>query len=419
MKLGKYSMGIGDRFGLQGTYQLRAFEKALAEGVEITPVWNKSNREHTIVHTLPEDVRKEADEATAQRKWKRDYFVDADHINNSNVEKFIGSSDFFTLDVADFIGKEAAEKDIEDFISAFRKYTGKLIVPGIERPFEITEDTLRETAGKYLVAVKEAGAIYSTIENKKGKGLFIAEVSMDEVNNPQTPIELFFIMGALAMGKVRFVTIAPKFTGRFNKGVDYAGDISAFAKEFEEDILVIDLAVREFSLDRDVKLSVHSGSDKFSIYPEISRIIRKHNKGLHMKTAGTTWLEEVTGLAMAGGEALSLAKGIYARAYERREDLCTPYASVIDIHPGNLPAPDIVNGWSSDKFANSLRHIPGHPDFNPDLRQLIHVGYKIAAEYGSVFLNAVRSNADLVGNQVYENLYDRHIRRVFMESMKI
>ena len=414
MNLGKYSMGIGDRFGLQGNYQLQAFEEALKSGLEITPVWNKSNREHTIVHSVPDDVRAEADKAVKERKWEKDYFVDADHINNSNVEKFIGSSDFFTLDVADFIGKPAQENEVAAFMATFGKYQGSLTVPGITSPFEITEKILHEIAGKYLFAVKEAAAIYRSIESKKGKANFIAEVSMDEVNNPQTPIELFFILGALAKEKVIFSTIAPKFTGRFNKGVDYVGDIKAFAKEFEEDILVIDFAIKEFNLEPGLKLSVHSGSDKFSIYPEMARIIRKYDKGIHLKTAGTTWLEEVTGLALAGGEALELAKGIYAKAYQRREDLCAPYASVIDINASRLPSPEAVNTWSPEKFADSLRHIPGHSDFNPDLRQLIHVGYKIAAEYGNVYINAILAHADLVGKQVFENLWDRHIRRIFL-----
>jgi hypothetical protein len=414
MKLGKYSFGIGDRFGMQGKYQLQAFEKALQLGVEIIPVWNKSNREHTIVHSEPSDVRMEANEAVAARNWKKEYFVDADHINNSNVEKFIDSSDFFTLDVADFIGSPSHEKEINDFIISFKNYKGDLIIPGIDHPFEITDETLGDIASKYRCAIMEAATIYQTIIDRKRKGNFVAEVSMDEVSLPQTPIELFFIMGALAMEGVRFSTIAPKFSGRFNKGVDYVGDIQAFAKEFEEDIRVIDFAIHEFKLDPELKLSVHSGSDKFSIYPEIARIIRDHNRGIHIKTAGTTWLEEVTGLAMAGGDALDLAKRIYARAYERREDLCAPYASVIDINPKNLPDPVIVNQWSSEKYANSLRHIPGHPDFNPDLRQLIHVGYKIAAEYSNIYCNAIMTHADLVGKQVYENLFERHIKRIFL-----
>ncbi|MFA6702764.1 MAG: tagaturonate epimerase family protein, partial [Dysgonamonadaceae bacterium] len=101
---------------------------------------------------------------------------------------------------------------------------------------------------------------------------------------------------------VQVQTIAPKFTGRFNKGVDYVGDLDQFAKEFEEDVLVIDFGVKEFGLPQELKLSVHSGSDKFSIYPIMAKVIKKHDKGLHLKTAGTTWLEEVIGLSMSGGE---------------------------------------------------------------------------------------------------------------------
>jgi hypothetical protein len=414
MNLGKYSMGIGDRFGLQGKYQLMAFEEALKQGAEITPVWNKSNREHSIVHSDPADVRWEADESVRIRKWKKDYFVDADHINNSNVSRFIESCDFFTLDVADFIGKPAADKEVDEFVAVFKKYLGTLSIPGIERSFEITGQTLRKIAENYLHAVREASAIYHTIEAGKGKGKFIAEVSMDEVQTPQTPMELFFIMGALASEGVSFSTIAPKFTGRFNKGVDYAGDLDYFAVEFEQDLLVIDFAVREFRLNPSLKLSVHSGSDKFSLYPLISRLIRKHNKGIHIKTAGTTWLEEITGLAMAGSDALDLAKGIYIKAFERRDELCAPYASVIDINPDRLPAPETVVAWSGDKMASALRHVPGNPDFNPDMRQLIHVGYKIAAEYSNIYLNTVQSYADIIGKQVYENLFDRHIRKIFL-----
>jgi tagaturonate epimerase len=414
MKPGKYSMGIGDRFGQQGIYQLMAFEEALKKGVEITPVWNKSNREHSIIHSVPEDVREEANRAVEIRNWKHAYYVDADHINNSNVEKFINCSDFFTIDVADFIGKPAGDNEREAFVRSFSGYIGKLSVPGISVPYEITRETLYEIAGNYLYAVKEAASIYKNIEGKKGRDNFVAEISMDEVGTPQHYIELFFIMGALSKENVDFATIAPKFTGRFNKGVDYVGDVQVFSREFEEDILVIDYAVKEFHLNPDLKLSVHSGSDKFSIYTEMARLIKKYNKGIHVKTAGTTWLEEVTGLAMAGGEALDIAKRIYAKAYEHRDDLCAPYASVIDIHPGHLPLPETVHQWSGEKFANSLRHVIGHPDFNPDFRQLIHVGYKIAAEYGDTYLNAIRSNADLVGKQVFENLFDRHIKRLFL-----
>ena len=413
MKIEKYSFGLGDRFGQQGTYQLKAVIKAKEKGINITPVWNKSNREHTIVHTEPGDVRVEADDATRKSGWQGHYLVDADHINLGNVEKYLKSSDFFTLDVADYIGKVATEDEIKKFMEINRKYIGQLFIPGIQQPFNVTENSLRKISENFLYAIKEASKIYNFIAERKGADNFIPEVSMDEVNSPQTPVEMFFILSALAYFKVPAQTIAPKFTGRFNKGVDYRGDIKQFTREFEEDLLVIDFAIKEFGLPENLKLSVHSGSDKFSIYPVMGGLIKKHDKGIHVKTAGTTWLEEIIGLALAGGDALDLAKSIYAKAYDRREELCGPYATVIDIDYDELPSPETVKGWSSEKFANSLRHIPGHEEYDPNFRQLIHVGYKVAAEYGNVYINLIRANADLVGQQVYENIYDRHIARLF------
>ena len=236
---------------------------------------------------------------------------------------------------------------------------------------------------------------------------------MDEVESPQTPVDLFFILKMLADKGVPAQTIAPKFTGRFNKGVDYVGDLDQFAKEFEEDVMVIEFAVKEFGLPGDLKLSVHSGSDKFSIYPIMADIIKKHDKGLHVKTAGTTWLEEVIGLALSGGEALKAAKEIYATAIGRQEELCGPYADVIDIDDSKLPSAEEVNGWSGEKFANTLRHIPGHADYNPSFRQLIHVGYKIAAEMGDRYYKLLEGNAEVIGQCVEENIYERHLKRLF------
>ena len=110
MKLEPYSMGIGDRFARQGKAQLQAMMQAKVAGVDVVPVWNKSHREHTIIGTSPADVRQEADNAVKALGWKRSYYVDADHIGLKNVYLFVESSDFFTLDVADFTG-EAADAD--------------------------------------------------------------------------------------------------------------------------------------------------------------------------------------------------------------------------------------------------------------------------------------------------------------------
>jgi len=413
MKLGKYSLGIGDRFSHQGIAQLRGIVKANQAGLEISPVWNKSNREHMYVHSHPADVRKEADAAVAALGFSGKYFVDADHINMGTVAPFVETADFFTLDVASFIGKESPENEVDAFVASCSKYVGNLVIPGINHPIEVTKELVEKVAHKFLAATQQASEIYNFLKEKKGVGNFITEVSMDEVENPQTPVDLFFILKMLAEKGVPAQTIAPKFTGRFNKGVDYTGNVDQFAREFEEDVLVIDYAVKEFGLPEDLKLSVHSGSDKFTIYPIMARIIKKYDKGIHVKTAGTTWLEEVIGLAVAGGEALEAAKSIYTIALGRKDELCAPYADVIDIDDSRLPSVVEVAGWTSEKFANTLRHIPGHPDYNPNFRQLIHVGYKVASEMGTSYTDLLKKHAEVVGQCVEENIYERHLKRLF------
>ena len=412
-KLGKYSMGLGDRFGHQGGAQLKAIIEAGSKGVEITPVWNKSNREHVIIGTQPDDVRQEADHVTNSAKFKKPYFVDADHINLETVDRFINASDFFTIDVASYIGKKADDKEIKNFVSGARKYTGDLKIPGIKKPLKVTEQLITSIAEKYLFAAIKAWEIYRKIEKSKGKENFVTEVSMDEVPNPQTPVELFFILKMLGEENIPVQTIAPKFSGRFNKGVDYVGDPQKFAEEFESDLMVIDFAIKEFGLPDNLKMSVHSGSDKFSIYPLIGSIIKKHDKGIHLKTAGTTWLEEVIGLAESGGKALDFVKEIYYKSLEKTEELCAPYADVIDINISGLPSKTEVAKWSSKKMAGALRHVPGNKDYNPNMRQLIHVAYKLAAMEMAEYYKLLEANEKIVSECVYDNIFKRHICRLF------
>lgn len=411
--LGKYSMGLGDRFGHQGSAQLKAVIAASQKGIEITPVWNKSNREHITIGTEPGDVRTEADMVTKNAGYNKEYFVDADHINMDTVDRFIESSDFFTIDVASYIGKKAEDQEIAGFVANVEKYTGNLNIPGTKLSFRISKSQVTQIAEKYLFAAIKASVIYRKIEKAKGKDNFITEVSMDEVPNPQTPVELFFILKMLASENIPLQTIAPKFSGRFNKGVDYAGDPEKFAFEFESDLMVIDFAIKEFGLPENLKMSIHSGSDKFAIYPYIGSIIKKYNKGIHVKTAGTTWLEEVIGLAESGGEALGFVKEIYTKSLEKIEELCAPYADVIDIKISALPSGHEVSEWSGSKFASSLRHVPGNKDYNSNMRQLIHVAYKLAALKMEHYYKLLEANEETVSKCVYENTYNRHICRLF------
>ncbi|QDV25536.1 tagaturonate epimerase family protein [Aureliella helgolandensis] len=410
----KYTFGVGDRFAHQAGAQLRAFEQLAADGVDVTPVWNKSNREHTFVGSQPQSVYDAAQAAVASRGWKKPWHVDADHIQLKTVDAFIPCSDFFTIDVADSIGKPAASKDIAAFVERHPELVGKLTLDGLSAPLEVTQADVQRVAEQYLLAVQEAGEIYRHIATTKGADKVIAEISMDETDAPQTPPELLIILVAIADEKIPVQTIAPKFTGRFNKGVDYVGDLQQFTREFNDDVAVIAHAVKTYGLPETLKLSVHSGSDKFSLYPIIRECLQRTGAGLHIKTAGTTWLEEIIGLAEAGGDGLALAKEIYAYALEHVEEFCAPYASVIDIDASQLPSADTVASWSGPRLASAIRHIQGNEHFNPHMRQLLHVSFKVAAKHGTRYTDMLKANEEIVGGEVTKNIYERHLRPLFV-----
>ena len=410
LALGKFSFGMGDRFSHQGKAQLRACLLATEAGADIVPVWNKSNREHLFIGTEPSSLRAEADAAVKALDWKKPYHVDADHIRLETVDRFVAPSDFFTIDVADSIGKPADPKSVKAFTDRHPELIGMIGIPHIDRPLETTRAEVERVANKFLLAVQDAGKIYRHISQAKGEANFITEVSMDETDSPQTPPELLIILAAIADEKIPIQTIAPKFTGRFNKGVDYVGDVMRFEKEFNEDLAVIAFAINKYGLPATLKLSVHSGSDKFSIYEPIRRALKKFNAGIHIKTAGTTWLEELIGLAEAGGDGLEIAKEIYAYAIEHVDEFCAPYATVIDIDKAKLPAAAAVNGWSSTQFVSALRHDQKNPAFNPSFRQLLHVSFKVAAKKGDRYLNALKKHEPIIARNVTENLFERHMK---------
>ena len=373
------------------------------------PSGTSPTREHVIVGSGPASTRAAVEAAVKELRWQKAYHVDADHIRLKTVDRFIPHSDFFTIDVADWIGKPADAAALDAFVKRHAELAGQISIPQIERPFQTTAADMKRIAGKYLLAVQEAGKIYRHIAATKGERHFITEVSLDETDQPQTPPELLIILAAIADEKIPIQTLAPKFTGRFNKGVDYVGDLAQFEKEFNDDLAVIAFAVKQYGLPDTLKLSVHSGSDKFSIYAPIRRALARFGAGLHIKTAGTTWLEEVIGLAEASGDGLALAKEIYAGALEHAEELCAPYATVIEIDFKKLPSAATVNGWSANQFTSALRHDQSHPAFNPHLRQLIHVGYKLRPRWATAIWR-LEKHENSVARNVTTNLYERHLK---------
>ncbi len=412
--LERFTFGVGDRFGHQARAQLRACELAAEAGVIVVPVWNKSNREHNLIGSEPAAVKAAAQAAVEAAGWRHGWHVDADHIGRQTVERFLEASDFFTIDVADFIGRESSAEDVKTFVERHPELTGTIDVPGLREPLSMTKADMERTAGQYLAAVREAGAVYREIVKRKAAATVIAEVSMDETDQPQTPGELLVILAALADERVPVQTIAPKFSGRFNKGVDYVGDVAQFEVEFSADLAVVAWAVRQYGLPGDLKLSVHSGSDKFSIYPVIARAIARTGAGLHVKTAGTNWLEELIGLAQASPAGLTMVKTLYAQSLERADELCAPYATVIDIDRSRLPSASEAGGWTAEQWVGALEHEPHCPQFNPHLRQLLHVAFKLAAKQGTAYTDLLKQHADLVGRCVTHNLFERHLKPLFL-----
>jgi len=316
--------------------------------------------------------------------------------------------------VADFIGKSASDDAIAGFVRDMAQWKGVLRIPGVDQTFEVTDAVLEKIARNYLYAVMEAGRIYRHVAAAKGADNFVPEVSTDEANDPQQPFELFFILAAIAREKIPVQTIAPKFSGKFLKGIDYVGDIRVFEREFDADLAVVAHARQVFGLPASLKISVHTGSDKFSLYPIMHRALKKHGAGLHLKTAGTNWLEEVIGIAQSGDIGLKIAKRIYAQAIARFDEMCKPYATVVEIDRMWLPAPAEVDGWSADAFVKALRHDQSCADYNVHLRQLVHVAFRVAAEMGEEFRAALDEAREIAGRCVTDNLFDRHIRPLFL-----
>lgn len=405
----RYSIGAGDRFGRQGAAQIAAFRKAREKGVDVAIVWNKSNREHLLIGTGPADQRAAAERAIQATGWTGPWYVDADHIGLATVDGFAPHCDFFTLDVADHIGKSAAPEAIEAFVA---KHSTLPAAKGI--PARLDVAAIRAAAGRYLHAVDEAAKTYRRIcELRKGDD-FVTEVSMDETAIPQSPAELIVILAALADAALPVQTIAPKFSGRFNKGVDYVGDSAAFFKEFEADVRVANWSAEAFGLPKNLKLSVHTGSDKFSLYKGIGEIIRKERTGLHLKTAGTTWLEEIVGLADSGGDGLAMAKEIYRAAYGRFDEVVAPYAEVVDIDRKKLPSPDQVDRWEGPALVAALRHVQSDRRFDPGMRQLVHVAFRVAAAMGGRYYEALDRHEAAVSRNVTVNLWERHLAPLFI-----
>jgi hypothetical protein len=407
----RFSLGCGDRFGYEGRAQLRAFVLARQQGIPVVPVWNKSHREHRLTGTRPADVRREADEAVAALGWSEPYYVDADHVTASTLADFVTDCDFFTLDVAEAIGRPPPPEAEARLRDRARTWLG--------RPLPLPYGDWRPTAAELDAAVRRqaapieaARAAWERLRALLGERSVHVEVSMDETSQPQSLADLWVILIGLADAGVPVHTLAPRFPGAFHKGVDYEGDPTQFGRRLEEALTLLRYAREELGIPAHARLSLHSGSDKFRLYPVIREVLHRTGEGLHVKTAGTTWLEEVVGLVRAGSEGAAIVREIYRRALDQAATLLAPYAAVVSVDVSRLPPAHELAAWSADHLAAAIVHDPSSPKYWPELRQFFHVAYPVAAAIPE-FHEALRAYREFIEPGVTFNLLERHLRPLF------
>jgi hypothetical protein len=282
------SFGLGDRLGIATFGHIDLFEKK-----DVCPVFaQQSIRELTLTNRTYEDVLDSASFAVFREGYKKGFGADGDHLKTAKDVEYALSLGFtmITLDCSEHIKNDVTADNApvlsQNYID---KYLNKTFdVEGISLAF--SEDELKQCVGIYADAISFAADIYKQFF-ESGKYNADLEISIDETISVTTPLQHFFVVRELLDLGVKFATIAPRFCGEFQKGIDYIGDIA----QFEKEIKVHAAIVRFFSSVQEYKLSIHSGSDKFSVFP----IIGRETKGKwHVKTAGTNWLEAMRVVAI-------------------------------------------------------------------------------------------------------------------------
>jgi len=357
------SAGLGDRLGLATPGHVRAVQET-----GLTPIFaQQSVRENARTGRTPQQVVDDAMWGVLQSGWRQPWGADADHIKQpADLPAFLDAGyTFFTVDPGEHVRPEADSEPLEalrahfspaalrEMLSTYRGRTYNLEFVSLS----FDEQSLLRAAVKYGAAVEHAIHLYRLIETRLGPRGFDFELSVDETDTPTTPLEHVYIATELERGGVRCTSLAPRFVGRFEKGVDYIGDPALL----EEQMGLHAAVSRAFG---GYKLSLHSGSDKFSVYPAAAR----HTRGrVHLKTAGTSYLEA---LRVAAEVNPDFFRRVFTLSLERYPtDRATYHVSA---QPERIPA---LAGLFDVALPDLLDLF--------DARQVLHVAFgAVLAQYG-------------------------------------
>ena len=351
----RMSVGMGDRLGLATPGHIRALR---AVSGNIAPIFaQQSIREMTRTGRTPQQVMDDATWGIFAEHWTNGVGADADHLKTfDDIDVCLAAGyTLFTVDPGEYVEGRAESADpsrlramAADMPSEIQPRSSGLL----GRTFDIEnlsvtfdEAKLVKAAVKYGRAVAHVAGMYRHLEQAAGMRGYELEVSVDETDQPTSHAEHIYIASELKRLGVTWISLAPRYVGRFEKGVDYIGDL----EEFDADIAGHAAIARRFG---PYKLSLHSGSDKFSIYGAAAR----HTRGLvHLKTAGTSYLEALRTIAVLDPDLLC---EIYVFARER---YVTDKASYhVSAEVSKAPDPGLVHDWVRllDQFdAREILHV--------------------------------------------------------------
>ncbi len=394
------SFGFGDRLGIATPGHIAAIE-----GTDIAPIFaQQSVRENSRTGRTPQIVLDDAMWGVFQMGWHAPWGADADHVKEIvDLPPFIEAGySFYTIDPNEYVDNEAHTDTTETLKAKVTNLPWEALgmtLAGlyqfyIENPVELDgftlefqEETLIRAAVKYGRAIAHIKSVSDYLVENVSE--FDLEASVDETDTPTTIIEHYYIASELRRLGVPFVSLAPRFIGSFEKGVDYVGDIDVFDAELEHHVAVMHYI-------GGYKLSIHTGSDKFSIYPSIAS--QTHNLA-HVKTAGTSYLECLRVIAEIDKpffrEILDFARSHY------ETDRATYHVSgVLDEVPPTADLSDDELPTLFDQF---------------DARQVLHVTFgSVLDDYGPRLMDVLEANQDLY-NQFLKAHFKRHLKP-FMEN---
>lgn len=397
------SAGFGDRLGRATPGHVLA-----VRGTGVAPIFaQQSVRENTRTGRTPQQVVDDAMWGAFQAGWREAWGADADHIKTAeDISAFVQAGyTFFTIDPGDHVDDNAetdAPAVLESKAAALdwavlqtsladtrQRYRRAFALNGLTLTMD--DVTLLKAVAKYGAAVAHTARLANYLQSQLAGRPFELEMSVDETGTTTSLYEHFYIAAELKRLAIPFVSLAPRFVGRFEKGVDYIGDLA----ELEQNIAGHAAIMAYF--DNSYKLSLHTGSDKFGVYP----IAVRHTQGrVHLKTAGTSYLEA---LRLIAAEDVALFRDIYPFARERYETDRKTYH--VSARLENTPPPAALG---DDQLPGLLDQF--------DARQVLHVTFGSVLDTFGTALHDHLAQSEGEYHQYLKTHFDKHLRAFVQRS---